>query len=164
MMMSTENLLGEAKDVEQPSPRSLKKSIKAELERHALENLGFGLSISVLSGAILFLLAGTGTLSPLHWIWFAGLCTSSLAIWLWKVRAARSRGLTSSRTSTIVATASALCALLWGLASPLFLNHEQLEIAAISIALIATLSIAWPLNYAHSQSIVTSAGHRTQPT
>ena len=36
-MMSTENLLGEAKDVEQPNPRSLKKSIKAELEKHALK-------------------------------------------------------------------------------------------------------------------------------
>ena len=108
-MMSTENLLGEAKDVEQPNPRSLKKSIKAELEKHALDNLGFGLSLSVLGGAILLLLA-----------------------------------------SAIVATASGLFALAWGLYSVLFLNHELLEVAAINIVLIATLSIAWPLNYAHS--------------
>lgn len=149
-MMSTENLLGEAKDVEQPSPRSLKKSIKAELERHALENLGFGLSISVLSGAILFLLASTENLSLFHWSWFAGLCTSSLAVWLWKVRAARSGGLTTSQSTATVVTASSLFALLWGLASPLFLNPEQPEIAVISVAVIATLSTAWPLNYAHS--------------
>lgn len=149
-MMSTENLLGEAKDEEQPNTRSLKKSIKAELEKHALENLVFGLFVSVVSGAILLFMAKTGTTTLFHWLWFASLCTSSLGIWLWKVWAARRESLTTGQISAIVTTASGFFALLWGLSSPLFLNHEQLEIAAISIALIATLSIAWPLNYAHS--------------
>ena len=56
-MMSTENLLGEPKEAKQSNPRSLKKLIQIELEKHALENLKFGLAVSVISAAILFLLA-----------------------------------------------------------------------------------------------------------
>ena len=43
-MMSTENLLGEPKEAEHSNPRSLKESIQIELEKHALENLKFGLA------------------------------------------------------------------------------------------------------------------------
>ena len=53
-MMSTENLLGEPKEAENSNPRSLKESIQIELEKHALENLKFGLGVSVISAAILF--------------------------------------------------------------------------------------------------------------
>ncbi len=53
-MMSTENLLGEPKEAEHSNPRSLKESIQIELEKHALENLKFGLGVSVISGAYYF--------------------------------------------------------------------------------------------------------------
>jgi hypothetical protein len=56
-MMSTENLLGEPKEAINSNPRSLKKLIQIELERRALENIKFGLAVSVMSSVLLFLLA-----------------------------------------------------------------------------------------------------------
>jgi len=149
-MMSTENLLGEPKEAEHFNPRSLKKSIQIELERHALENLKFGLGASVISAAILFLLANNQLPSLLQWIWLGSVATSALIIWLWMVNTSRSGGLSAKKTHVVTVIASSLFAILWGLAAPLFLDPQQLATSALTIIAITTLSISWPLNHTHS--------------
>lgn len=148
-MMSTENLLGEPKEAEHSNPRSLKKSIQIELERHALENIKFGLAVSVLSGVILFLLAKNQPPSALQWSWLSGIAVSALIIWLWMANASRSGSLSIRQTSAVIVIASSLFAILWGLAAPLFINPQQFETSALTVIVIATLGISWPLNYAH---------------
>ena len=148
-MMSTENLLGEPKEAEHSNPRSLKKSIQIELERHALENIKFGLAVSVMSGVILFLLAKNQPPSALQWSWLSGIAVSALIIWLWMVNASRSGSLSIRQTSAVIVIASSLFAILWGLAAPLFINPQQFETSALTVIVIATLGISWPLNYAY---------------
>ena len=150
-MMSTENLLGEPKEAENSNPRSLKKSIQIELERHALENLKFGLGVSVISGALLFLLAANQLPSALQWTWLGTVATSALIIWLWTVNASRSGSLSARQTSAVIIIASSLFAVLWGLASPLFISPQQFEASALTVIVIATLCISWPLNHTHSR-------------
>jgi hypothetical protein len=147
-MMSTENLLGEPKEAEHFNPRSLKKSIQIELERHALENIKFGLAVSVMSGVILFLLAKGQPPSILQWAWLSGIALSALIIWLWMVNSNRSGSLSIRQTGTVIVVASSLFAILWGLAAPLFINPQQLETSALTVVIIATLGISWPLNHA----------------
>jgi diguanylate cyclase (GGDEF)-like protein/PAS domain S-box-containing protein len=147
-MMSTENLLGEPKEAEHFNPRSLKKSIQIELERHALENIKFGLAVSVMSGVILFLLAKSQPPSILQWAWLSGIALSALIIWLWMVNSNRSGSLSIRQTGTVIVVASSLFAILWGLAAPLFINPQQLETSALTVVIIATLGISWPLNHA----------------
>ena len=148
-MMSTENLLGEPKEAEHSNPRSLKKSIQIELERHALENIKFGLAVSVMSGVILFLLAKSQPPSVLQWSWLSAIALSALIIWLWMVNASRSGSLSIRQTSAVIVIASSLFAILWGLAAPLFINPQQFETSALTVIVIATLGISWPLNYAY---------------
>lgn len=148
-MMSTENLLGEPKEAENSNPRSLKKLLQIELERHALENLKFGLAVSVMSGVILFLLAKNQSPSVLQWSWLSGIAVSALIIWLWMVNASRSGSLSVRQTSIVIVIASSLFAILWGLAAPLFINPKQFETSALTVIIIVTLGISWPLNYAY---------------
>ena len=148
-MMSTENLLGEPKEAEHFNPRSLKKSIQIELERHALENIKFGLAVSVMSGVILFLLAKSQPPSILQWAWLSSIALSALIIWLWMVSSNRSGSLSIRQTGTVIVVASSLFAILWGLAAPLFINPQQLETSALTVVIIATLGISWPLNHAY---------------
>ena len=149
-MMSTENLLGEPREAEQSNPRSLKKQIQIELEKHALENLKFGLAVSVTSAVILFLLARTQPPAVFQWLWLGGISLTALFIWLWTVNARRSGNLSNRQTRIVIYTSSALFAILWGLAAALFINPQQLETSGLTLILIATLCISWPLNYAHS--------------
>ena len=149
-MMSTENLLGEPKEAEQSNPRSLKKLIQIELEKHALENLKFGLAVSVISAAILFLLATNQPATVFQWSWLGGVFLTGLAIWLWMVNAIRSGSLSNRQTRTVIHLSSGLFAILWGLAAALFIDPQQLATSALSVIVIATLCICWPLNYAHS--------------
>jgi diguanylate cyclase (GGDEF)-like protein/PAS domain S-box-containing protein len=150
-MMSTENLLGDPKEAEQPNPRSLKKSIQIELEKHALENLKFGLAVSLISAALLFFLARSQPTSMFQWSWLSGVCTSGLIIWLWVVNASRSDGLSTSQIRNVIAVTSSLTAILWGLAAPLFIDPQQFESSALTVILIVALCTAWPLNFAHSR-------------
>ena len=150
-MMSTENLLGEPKEAEHFNPRSLKKSIQIEIERHALENLKFGLGASAISAAILFVLAKNQLPILLQWIWLGSAVSSSLIIWLWTVNAGRSGDLSTQQTHAVIVITSSLFAILWGLAAPLFFNTQQLAASALTIIAIATLSISWPLNHTHNR-------------
>jgi len=149
-MMSTENLLGEPKEAENFNPRSLKKLIQIELEKRALENLKFGLAVSVLSGVILFLLARNQASSVFQWCWLGSIASSALIIWLWMVNATRAGSLSVRQTSAVIIASSSLFAILWGLAAPLFINHQQFETSALAVIVIATLAIAWPLNHTHT--------------
>ncbi|MGB0449247.1 MAG: putative bifunctional diguanylate cyclase/phosphodiesterase [Porticoccaceae bacterium] len=149
--MSTENLLGEPKEAEHFNPRSLRKSIQVELEKQALENLVFGLGVSAISGIILFLLATDNSPSVLQWIWLGSLVASSLTLWLWIVHSSRSGGLSIRQTRRVIAIASSLFAVLWGLAAPLFINPQQFETSALTVILIATLAFSWPLSHTHSR-------------
>jgi diguanylate cyclase (GGDEF)-like protein/PAS domain S-box-containing protein len=150
-MMSTENLLGEPKEAEHSNPRSLKESIQVELERHALENLKFGLGVSVISAAILFLLATNQLPSIFQWIWLGSVVMSALSLWLWAVNASRSDSLPIRQTSAVIIIASSLFAVLWGLSAPVFISLQELEISALTVIIIATLTISWPLNHIHSR-------------
>ena len=150
-MMSTENLLGEPKEAEQPNPRSLKKSIQVELEKHALENLKFGLGASVISGSILFLLADNQFSPASQWAWLGTLVTSALIIWLWMVNSSRTGGLSMHQTSRLIIIASSLFAVLWGLAAPLFINPQKFETSALTVIVIATLALSWPLSHTHKR-------------
>ena len=150
-MMSTENLLGEPKEAEHFNPRSLKKSIQIEIEKHALENLKFGLGASVISAAILFVLAKNQLPTLLQWAWLGSAVSSALIIWLWMVNASRSCGLSTQQTHVVIVITSSLFAILWGLAAPLFFNTQQLAASALTIVAIATLSISWPLNHTHNR-------------
>ena len=150
-MMSTENLLGEPKETENSNPRSLKESIQIELEKHALENLKFGLGVSAISAAMLFLLATNQLPSALQWIWLGSVATSALITWLWMVSASRSGSLSIRQTSAVIIIASSLFAILWGLAAPLFINPQQLETSALTVIVIATLALSWPLTQTHSR-------------
>ena len=71
-MMSTENLLGEFKEAEHSTPRSLNSSIQIELERHVSENISSGLGISM-AGAIFSTGLGSAQNHNFfrHWIWLA---------------------------------------------------------------------------------------------
>ncbi len=148
-MMSTENLLGEPKEAEQFTPRSLKKSIQIELERHALENLNFGLGMTLLSAVVLFILANKLTHSVPQSMWLTSVVTAALTIWLWKVNASRSDSLSTRQTSAAIVIASSLFAILWGLATPLFLSSQQLIISALTIIIIVALVLSWPLNHSY---------------
>lgn len=149
-MMSTENLLGEPKEAENFNPRSLKKLIQIELEKRALENLKFGLAVSVMSGVILFLLARNQAFAVFQWSWLGSIASSALIVWLWMVNATRAGSLSVRQTSAVIIASSSLFAILWGLAAPLFINHQQFETSALAVIVIATLAIAWPLNHTHT--------------
>lgn len=149
-MMSTENLLGEPKEAENFNPRSLKKLIQIELEKRALENLKFGLAVSVMSGVILFLLARNQLPSVFQWSWLGSIALTGLIVWLWMANAARAGSLTVRQTGAVILVSSSLFAVLWGLAAPLFIDHQQFETSALTVIVIATLAIAWPLNHTHT--------------
>ena len=149
-MMSTENLLGEPREVENSSPRSLKKSIQFELESQALKNLKSGLAVSVVSGIILFLLSGTPSHTLWQWSWLGSISSAGLIIWLWMASNTRSGKLTNRQSHAVILCSSSLFAVFWGLAAPLFIDPQQYETSALLVMVIVTLTIAWPLTYTHS--------------
>jgi diguanylate cyclase (GGDEF)-like protein/PAS domain S-box-containing protein len=148
-MMSTENLLGEPKETEHFNPRSLKKSIQVELERYALENLNFGLGMTLLCAVVVFLVANHQSPFSLQWAWLASLVTSVLTIWLWKVNASRSGSLSIRQARAAIMISSGLFAILWGLAIPLFLSAQQLTISLLTVIVIVVMTLSWPLNHSH---------------
>ena len=148
-MMSTENLLGEPKETEHFNPRSLKKSIQIELERYALENLNFGLGMTLLCAVVVFLVANHQSPFSLQWAWLASLVTSVLTIWLWKVNASRSGSLSIRQARAAIMISSGLFAILWGLAIPLFLSAQQLTVSLLTVIVIVVMTLSWPLNHSH---------------
>jgi hypothetical protein len=72
-MMSTENLLGEFKEVEHSTPRSLNSSIQVELEQHVSKNIVSGLGVSMVGAILLIALASTQSNAiftwNLNWAW-----------------------------------------------------------------------------------------------
>ncbi|MDC0588338.1 hypothetical protein OAP17_01140 [Porticoccaceae bacterium] len=79
-MMSTENLLGEFKEAEQPNPRSLNSSIQIELERHASKNISSGLRISMAGAILLVVLASNQNPTIWNWAWLTTAVLASLTV------------------------------------------------------------------------------------
>ena len=114
-MMSTENLLGEFKEAEHSTPRSLNSSIQVELEQHVSKNIASGLGISMVGAIFLVALAHTQSAAVftwnLNWIWLAAVALASLTTWLWSVRSRREAKPSTSRTRALITTY--LCRTLW---------------------------------------------------
>ena len=70
-MMSTENLLGEFKEVEHSTPRSLNRSIQVELESTFLKTLGSGLYLQWSAPIFSVSLAIPKPNHYGHWVWLA---------------------------------------------------------------------------------------------
>ena len=147
-MMSTENLLGEFKEVENSSPRSLKRSIQIELERHVLKNLGLGLTISLVGALLIFFFAANKNPTIEHWAWLAAVSLSSLAIWFWSSRLVRDTTPNPPRPRAIIITSSLSFAILYGAVAVLFIKPQQIETSALVAITVITAAYAWPLTYA----------------
>ena len=151
-MMSTENLLGEFKEVEHSTPRSFNRSIQVELERHVSKNLSSGLILSMVGAILLFVLGSAQNPTLGHWVWLVSAALSSLAIWLWSVRMARHTELSRAQTRAIVTLSSISYAALYGLAAVIFIRTEQPETIAVTALALILLAYAWPLSHALTNS------------
>ncbi len=58
-------------------------SLSIELKQQNVANLKPGLAISVVGGIMLLLVTRQHVPAEFAWGWLAGLCLSSLALWLW---------------------------------------------------------------------------------
>jgi diguanylate cyclase (GGDEF)-like protein/PAS domain S-box-containing protein len=149
-MMSTENLLGEFKEVEHSSPRSFNRSIQVELEGHVSKNLSSGLILSTIGAILLFVLASAQNPLLGHWVWLSLVSLSSLAIWLWLVQITRHGQPTSRQNRAIITVSSITYAAVYGMASVVFISPEQPESTAITTLALILVAYAWPLSYALS--------------
>ena len=149
-MMSTENLLGEFKEVEHSSPRSFNRSIQVELEGHVSKNLSSGLILSTIGAILLFVLASAQNPLLGHWVWLSLVSLSSLAIWLWLVQIPRHGQPTSRQNRAIITVSSITYAAVYGMASVVFISPEQPESTAITTLALILVAYAWPLSYALS--------------
>ena len=71
-MMSTENLLGEFKEAEHSTPRSLNSSIQVELEKHVSKNIRSACRIAIVWRHLSTCLASNQSPTVLHWAgWLA---------------------------------------------------------------------------------------------
>ena len=149
-MMSTENLLGEFKEAEHSTPRSLNSSIQIELERHVSENISSGLGISMAGAIFLLVLESAQNQTFLHWnwIWLAAVSLASLTIWLWSVRICRDNRPSSSQTRALITTSSLLFAALYGAAAVIFITPDHLETSVFAAITLIALTFAWPLTHA----------------
>jgi diguanylate cyclase (GGDEF)-like protein/PAS domain S-box-containing protein len=150
LMMSTENLLGEFKEVEHSSPRSFNRSIQVELEGHVSKNLSSGLILSTIGAILLFVLASAQNPLLGHWVWLSLVSLSSLAIWLWLVQITRHGQPTSRQNRAIITVSSITYAAVYGMASVVFISPEQPESTAITTLALILVAYAWPLSYALS--------------
>jgi hypothetical protein len=126
-MMSTENLLGEFKEVEHSSPRSFNRSIQVELEGHVSKNLSSGLILSTIGAILLFVLASAQNPLLGHWVWLSLVSLSSLAIWLWLVQITRHGQPTSRQNRAIITVSSITYAAVYGMASVVFSVQSNLR-------------------------------------
>jgi len=149
-MMSTENLLGEFKEVEHSSPRSFNRSIQVELEGHVSKNLSSGLILSMIGAILLFVLASAQNPLLGHWVWLSLVSLLSLAIWLWLVQITRHGQPTSRQNRAIITVSSITYAAVYGMASVVFISPEQPESTAITTLALILVAYAWPLSYALS--------------
>ena len=149
-MMSTENLLGEFKEVEHSSPRSFNRSIQVELEGHVSKNLSSGLILSMIGAILLIVLASAQNPLLGHWVWLSLVSLSSLAIWLWLVQITRHGQPTSRQNRAIITVSSITYAAVYGMASVVFISPEQPESTAITTLALILVAYAWPLSYALS--------------
>jgi diguanylate cyclase (GGDEF)-like protein/PAS domain S-box-containing protein len=147
-MMSTENLLGEFKEAEHSTPRSINRSIQLELERHVSKNITAGLGISMVGAICLFVLASDQNPKLWHWAWLTAVALGNLAIWLWSVNISRDARPSSGQTRVLITTSSLICAALYGAASVIFITPERLENSAFAAIMLITVAYAWPLTYA----------------
>ena len=149
-MMSTENLLGEFKEVEHSSPRSFNRSIQVELEGHVSKNLSSGLILPMIGAILLFVLASAQNPLLGHWVWLSLVSLSSLAIWLWLVQITRHGQPTSRQNRAIITVSSITYTAVYGMASVVFISPEQPESTAITTLALILVAYAWPLSYALS--------------
>ena len=151
-MMSTENLLGEFKEAEHSTPRSLNSSIQVELEQHVSKNIASGLGISMVGAIFLVALAHTQSAAVftwnLNWIWLAAVALASLTTWLWSVRSRREAKPSTSRTRALITTSSLTFAALYGAAAAIFISPDSIENSVFAAITLIALTFAWPLTHA----------------
>ena len=147
-MMSTENLLGEFKEAEQPNPRSLISSIQIELERPASKNISSGLRISMAGAILLVVLASNQNPTIWNWAWLTTAVLASLTVWLWSVKIRRDTKASTSQTQTLITTSSLIFAALYGAAAVTFITPDSLEKSVFASLMLIALTYAWPLTYA----------------
>jgi hypothetical protein len=130
-MMSTENLLGEFKEVEHSTPRSLNSSIQVELEQHVSKNIVSGLGVSMVGAILLIALASTQSNAiftwNLNWAWLTAVALASLTTWLWSVRSRRETKPSNSRTRALITASSLIFASLYGTAAVIFISPDSIE-------------------------------------
>ncbi|MDB9949505.1 diguanylate cyclase [Porticoccaceae bacterium] len=150
--MSTENLLGEFKEAEHSTPRSLNSSIQVELEQHVSKNIASGLGISMVGAIFLVALAHTQSAAVftwnLNWIWLAAVALASLTTWLWSVRSRREAKPSTSRTRALITTSSLTFAALYGAAAAIFISPDSIENSVFAAITLIALTFAWPLTHA----------------
>ena len=151
-MMSTENLLGEFKEVDQSTPRSLNSSIQFELERHVSKNIVSGLSISIVGAIFLAVLASVQSPAvfkwSLNWIWLTAVALASLTSWLWSVRISRDTKPSNSQIRALITTSSLIFAALYGAAAMIFITPDTIENSVFAAITLIALTYAWPLTQA----------------
>ena len=113
-------------------------SLNIELKQQNIANLKPGLAISVVGGIMLLLVTGQHVPAEFAWGWLAGLCLSSLALWLW---------MNQQQPRHLVTAAGIVSAIFWGLAGALFIVPDQLENALLVATIIVALTTAWSVLY-----------------
>jgi diguanylate cyclase (GGDEF)-like protein/PAS domain S-box-containing protein len=151
-MMSTENLLGEFKEVEHSTPRSLNSSIQVELEQHVSKNIVSGLGVSMVGAILLIALASTQSNAiftwNLNWAWLTAVALASLTTWLWSVRSRRETKPSNSRTRALITASSLIFASLYGTAAVIFISPDSIENSVFAAITLIALTYAWPLTHA----------------
>ena len=148
-MMSNNNMLGGPREASQTTPQpnttSVNQLIQIELEGLTLRNVALGLAIYVAISIVLFIV-GTQSVATLHqWLWLSAVSCTGLSIWLWLANAKRAGNLSPSSTQIAIYSSAVICAALWGAASPLFIQADQLEATALVMIILITLSFPWLL-------------------
>ena len=147
-MMSTENLLGEFKEAEHSTPRSLNSSIQVELERHASKNIRSGLVIAIIGAIFLLALASNQNPTILNWAWLTSVALACLTVWLWSVRISRDTRPSNGQIRALVTTSSLIFAALYGAATVIFITPDYIENSVFAAITLIALSYAWPLTHA----------------
>ena len=148
-MMSNNNMLGGPREASQTTPQPnttlVNQLIQIELEGLTLRNVALGLAIYVAISIVLFIV-GTQSVATLHqWLWLSAVSCTGLSIWLWLANAKRAGNLSPSSTQIAIYSSAVICAALWGAASPLFIQADQLEATALVMIILITLSFPWLL-------------------
>ena len=170
-MMSTENLLGEFKEVKYSSPRSLNRSTQVELEKRAVKNITAGLIVSAIGAVLLLALSNLfnsdfyASHSTIHlatdpvpytltettfwqWIWLALVFASNLSLWLWLMNMSWQKELRNRQQRAIIIVCSLTCAALYGAAAIIFNRPGNPGQSALTTSIMVTVALAWPLTYA----------------